>query len=1044
METYKTKHKPVLDYLLQQTSHGECPYINISIYGMNITGLLDSGANKIFINEQLANILMNLGIQLNVVDNSSCTIANNQELNCVGYLTIPIKLETQVHLFDVFVIPELRHELVLGTIFWIKMGIVPDLRNGSWHFATCEEIKNTLFCNSIQTADDLTLGQRNKLETIITDYFESIKNTKLGCTNIIEHTIETNSPPIKSKYYPVSPFMQKKIDEELEKMLELGVLERSTSGWSSPILMVPKKDSTYRFCVDFRKLNSVSEKWAYPLPIMSDILDKLGNAKYITTLDIQSAYWQIKLSDSSKKYTAFTVPNRGLFHFNRMPFGLSNAPATFQFLVDRLFGDLEFVFKYLDDIVIVTPDYDTHVKVLQEVLTRLTNANLTLNKDKCYFCKSELKFLGYVINRQGLLVDPEKVSAIVQLPRPKTVKEVRRLIGMIMWYRKYIANLSAIIEPLTNLTRKNVKFAWTTDCEQAFIKVKNALITAPILSCPNFNHEFILQCDASTEGLGCILSQFYDGREHVICYLSRTLTRSERNYSATELECLCVIWSIEKLRCYLEGTHFTVITDHHSLIWLLHNQRSGNGKICRWQLRLQQYDYTIVHRPGKYNIVADCLSRAVPENDEISNITITSDSVDKWYASLQSKIRKNPLNFPSFRISNDGSIYKHQGNNFSNTTNWKLVIPKYKRKEILKTHHDNPLTGAHFGIFKTYHRIFAKYYWPGMKSDIIRYINKCRICCSQKPEQKLKAGQMDTKLINVVRCWQYIAIDLMGPLPRSSKGNQYIFVVCDHFSKMTLIFALRKATTTSIIKLLEEHVFHLFGVPEFLKCDNGVQFKSRDFKKLLQDYNIKPLYNPLYHPAPNFSERANRVIKTMISSYVGDNHKTWDSHLSKLACAYRTAKHEVTNQSPYFVNFGCEMITNGRDYLLEREKLDSIHEGNDDVQKDNSLRLQKLAEIRKLVKERLEKSHEKSRHEYNLRHRPVQYKIGDLVWKKEHSLSSSAKEYAAKLGVRYTGPFRIKTKLGISVYEIEDDLGTSKGTWHVSHLKPHKDIDSDV
>lgn len=1034
LQNYNKSSKPILDYVLDQSNEGESPYVSVSMYGNEVKGLLDSGANQIFINDHLLNVLLNLGVKLKTVENTKCTVANNQELEIIGYMDVPIQLKNKIHIFQIFVIPQLRHKLVLGTVFWIKMNLIPDLRKGEFYFG---KESNDLNINSIKTADDLTLSQRHQLNKVIEEYFESSKHNKLGSTSLVEHIIKTDSPPIKSRYYPVSPFMQKLIDEEVTKMLELGVIEKSDSGWSSPILMVPKKDNSYRFCVDFRKLNAVTEKWAYPLPMISSILDKLGNARYLTTLDIQSAYWQINMSEDSKKYTAFTIPGRGLFQFRKMPFGLSNAPATFQSLVDKLFdASLEpYVFKYLDDIVVVTPDFESHLSVLAEVLKRLKDANLTLNKDKCQFCRSELKFLGYVVNRNGLYVDPSKVSAIVDLPRPKTSKAIRQFVGMVSWYRKFIPNMSSLIKPLTNLTQKKVKFTWSPECEQAFTEIKNLLVSAPILSCPNFDYDFILQCDASSKGLGSVLSQYYNGREHVICYLSRTLTKAEQKYTITELECLSVLWSMEKVRCYIEGKSTTIITDHHSLIWL-NNLKNPQGRLGRWALRLQQFDYKIIHRPGKFHAVPDCLSRAIPE---ISEILLDIDDLDPWYKNMISKVLTNPLKFSKFRVSDDKKLYKHIGKDYSEISSWKLVLPKSKRKEILKTFHDNPTTGGHLGIFKTYHRISDKYFWPGMKSDISKYVNKCKICSEHKPEQKLKAGEMGSKP-NINKCWQYIATDLIGPLPRSSKGNQFILVVCDFFSKFSLFFPLRRATATSIVRIMEEQVFLLFGVPEYIKCDNGVQYKSKEFKKLMSDYNVKINYNPLYHPEPNYSERVNRVIKTMIASYVGENHKKWDLHLSQLGCAYRTAKHEVTEKTPYLINFGCEMITNGNEYQFERDKENCLNKDDVNITETRSKEI-KLKALRDFVRTKLKTAHEKTKHNYNLRHRPVHYKVGDFVWKKEYTQSDAAKSYAAKLGKKYTGPFKIKKKLGINTYELEDDNGISKGCWHVKDLKPDKTID---
>lgn len=1042
ISNFETNCKPVLDYMLSQADDGECPYVRVRIYDICMNGLLDSGANKVFINEYTMDTLQDMGVKLQNVHEMSCTVANNEKLNCLGFMLVPIKLKGKTVIFEAFVLSNLRHNLVLGTDFWIKMGIIPDLKKGEWYFSGDGSDRDNLCINSIQTADDLSSSEKKTLNKIIDRYFDSVKNIKLGCTNLIEHKITLNTTkPVKLKNYPVSHAIMRKIDEEITKMLELGVIEKSNSSYSSPVLMIPKKDNSLRFCVDLRKINEISEKWAYPLPNLNSIIDRLGNAKYLTTLDIQSAYWQIKMHEGSKQYTAFSIPGRGIFHFNRMPFGLTNAPATFQALVDKLLGpELEpYCFKYLDDIVIVTPDAETHFKILEEVLERLLSAGLTLNRDKCQFCRSELKFLGYVINRQGLHVDPEKVSAIVNMPRPVKPKEVRRILGMISFYRRFVPNLSTIITPLTNLTRKNAKFVWTSECEKAFQNIKNCLISPPILSCPNFNEEFIVECDASSYGLGAVISQHYNNQDHVICYLSRTLTKCEKKYTVTELECLSVIWAVEKARCYLEGTHFTVITDHYSLLWL-HNLKNPQGRLGRWALRLQAYDFTIKHKPGKDHKVPDCLSRQIKPL-EMSNVKVNSRKLDKWYTKMRNDVISNPLKFPNWRVSGE-LLYKNTKNNSMDRASysWKTVVPKYDRNNILKIHHDDPLTGGHLGIFKTYNKINNNYFWPGMKSDIRKYVNACKVCCEHKPEQRMKAGMMGEKP-TIVRCWQYVASDLIGPLPRSSKGNQFILVYSDYFSKFSLFFPLRKATASKVSELIEQ-TFLIFGVPEFLKSDNGVQYTSKEFTALLKKYNVKSLKNPLYHPEPNFTERVNRVFKTMISCYVKENHKKWDQHLYELGCAYRTAKSEVTGMTPYYINFGSEMVVNGNEYGMERAKSECNLEKDVDNIEGNKIenKVSRLEELRRVLKEKLKTVHEKSKHRYNLRHRPVQFQIGDYVWKKEYNLSDSSKNFTAKLGKKYGGPFRVKRKLGINVYELEDDTGSSKGNWHIKDLKLYESI----
>lgn len=1037
------KDRIVLDYVLAHVGPGECPYLKVNILGLEFYGLLDSGANKVFVGEKGWIKLKNLGVKLDPNRTATCTVANNETCLCIGIACVPVRVRDVVRIVDLYIVPELRHELILGIDFWVKLGIVPDMRKGEWHFS--DEDFSAPELSLIQCEADLGADQRARLDAVVSAYFNKIGD-KLGCTSVVKHKIITNSEPIKQRYYPVSPFKQKIIDEEVDKMLAAGVIERSSSSWSSPVLLVPKRDGTQRFCVDFRRLNRACAKDAYPLPYISATLNKLGGARYLSSLDMQSAYWQIEMEESSKQYTAFTVPGRGLFQFCRMPFGLSNGPALFQRLIETVLGpELEtYVFCYLDDVIVVTPTFEKHIEVLTEVFRRLETAGLTLNKEKSKFCRSELKYLGYLVNRNGISVDPSKVQAITDMPAPKNITEVRRVLGMISWYRKFVPKYSDVISPLTRLLRKGIKFVWDESCEKAFQDIKNALISAPILTCPNFEHEFTLATDASNYAVGAILSQFYDGREHVICYISRTLSRQERVYSATERELLAVLFAVEKLRCYLEYTKFTVITDHYSLKWL-DNLKDPQGRLGRWALRLQQFDYTVVHRKGRDHHGPDLMSRAVPETSgelETSNIEL-QDIKDKWYIKLRKRILENPLSYPQWRVSDD-KIYKYVELDIpelrEDAEYWKLVIPKEKRKEVIYSCHDIP-TAGHLGVHKTYHRVSRLYYWPCLRADVARYVKECLTCQRVKPEQKLPAGHMGGH-VAAHRTWQIISMDLFGPLPKSKHGNLYIFVVTDTFSKMNRFFAIRRANAQTIVKLVEEQIILRFGVPEVIRCDNGKQFKGCNFDQLAKKYGTRILFNPNHYPPPNLTERVNRVLKTMISAFVTDTQRVWDENLTSFECAVNTSVHQITSHTPYFINFGCEMILHGSEYQ-RATILDDINNSDTDSVKDKEppdkvvKKVEILDKLRNFVSKKLEKAHLKNREQYNLRRRDVHFPVGSLVWKRLYALSDAGNYFSAKLAGKFEGPYKVKKKCGYCVYELVDKDNKSKGRWHVQDLKPY-------
>lgn len=1036
-ESTNFNNKPIIDYILAHAKGDERPYLEIKILGIKFLGLLDSGASRTILGSSGWDKLRSLNLPITSPAVKRVTVANGENCEVLGSITVPVQLKDKIKVLDLLVIPGLSHTLILGADFWRIMEIVPNLSQDVWKFSVdTVEIAET----SLLPYTELSNEQSETLNKLIDETFADMPD-KIGCTHLVQHRIVTQAEPIKQRYYPVSPVVQKSVDEELDKLLKEGIVEPSNSPWASPIILVRKKDNSYRFCVDYRKLNKVTEKDAYPLPRITSTLDKLRDARYLSTLDIKSAFHQIPLEESSKKYTAFTVPNRGLFQFKRLPFGLSNSPATWQRFIDCvLSNDLEpYVFVYLDDIVVVTQEFQKHLSILREVFSRIRSAGLTVSREKCIFCKPELKYLGYVIDRNGLHVDNDKVSAILNIPTPANVTEVRRVIGMMSWYRRFIPNFSTLTAPLTNLVKKNVKFRWNDDCENSFRVLKEALVSAPVLCCPDYNLPFVIQCDCSGYGIGAVLSQPHPEGERVIAYISRSLNKHERNYSTVERECLAVLDSITRLRPYIEGVKFTVITDHHSLIWLS-NLKDPRGRLSRWAVSLQQYDFEILHRKGKDHLVPDCLSRAVPKIDLVNSENHDDADIayneDTWYNNLINKVVKDPAKYPSWRVINK-RLYKYVKCKYPDLSEpeidcWKEVVPKKARTKLISLAHDL-ITSGHLGTFKTYNKLCNRYYWPKMRSDVGSYVRKCKVCSCHKVEQKAPAGFMVSRPY-VNQPWELISADLVGPLPKSSHGYIYILVVVDYFSKFPLFFPLRRATVQPIVKAIEDHVFMQYGVPSSIIVDNGVQFRSREFTKLMNSYNVKIRYTANYHPQANPTERMNRVLKTVLSSFIEDNQRIWDTLLHKVGCAIRSAKHEVTGNTPYFINYGREMILDG-----QRNKFQDDVDGEIQVKRVNTEVEQRKKGFQQLyadIHRRLSKASTKASARYDLRRRDIQYVVGQQVYKRNYVLSDAAKYYSAKLAPKFVGPYIIHKRCSPWMYELKDMNGVLKGVWSVKDLKP--------
>lgn len=417
-------------------------------------------------------------------------------------------------------------------------------------------------------------------------------------------------------------------------MIRLGVIEASNSPVASPIVPATKKDDSVRLCLDSRKLNDMTVRDKFPVPNINHIFARMRKCTYISSIDLASAFWQVNLSNerlsgqfaSSRELTAFVFPGRGLFHFQRMPFGLMNSPATMCRLMYKVLGhDLEpSVFVYIDDIVILAQSFQHMLQLLAEVGKRLSAANLSVNLEKCRFFVKEAKYLGYLISAGGLRADPDKLRTMQEYPTPRSVKEVRRFLG---YYRRLIKGYSEIAVPLTDLLRKTSKlFTWTAETEEAFKKLRNAMCTSPVVANPDFTVEFCIQCDASDTAAGAVLTQVQEGIEKVIAFFSHKWLPAEKNYAATEKEAACVLKAIEQFRCYVYGQPFTVITDAKALTHIKSIRTDGSSRLSRWALDLNQHPMTIKHRSGKLSVVPDALSRVVCALETMDSASV----VDSW------------------------------------------------------------------------------------------------------------------------------------------------------------------------------------------------------------------------------------------------------------------------------------------------------------------------------------------------------------------------------------------------------------------------------
>lgn len=797
------------------------------------------------------------------------------------------------------------------------------------------------------------------------------------------------------------------------------------------------KPNKVRLCLDARKLNLATKKDAYPLPSIEGIFARLPKANLISKLDLKDAYWQVALDDDSKPLTAFTVPGRPLYQFVVMPFGLCNAPQTMCRLIDEIIPpDLRHcVFGYLDDLVIVSEDFESHLEVLVRIASQFRKANLTLNIGKSKFCVVKVNYLGYVIGNGGITTDPEKVSAILNWPIPNNLKQVRGFLGIAGWYRRFIENFSTEVFPITELLSCKKKFIWTKEAQGAFERIKILLTTAPVLINPDFSKKFFVHCDASDFGIGAVLVQLDENsQERPIAYMSRKLNSAQRNYSVTERECLAALEAIKRFRCYIEMQEFEVVTDHASLVWLM-RQPNLSGRLARWVFQLQAFKFTVSHRKGSENIVPDALSRSV--SAEVNSLTLIEPEIDlnsshfedEDYEELKVKIRENEEKYPDLRIVDKYVYFRtehYTGDETQEQEAWKLWIPKNLREQVLTRAHSSEIC-CHGGICKTLDLIRRSFYWPGMVRDVRKFIQNCEVCKTTKAPNFVTKPPMGKQLTSI-RPFQRLYIDLLGPYPRSKSGFIGLLIVLDHFSKFHWICPLRKFTSNVIQDFLEKQIFHVYGVPEVILSDNGSQFKSNEFNAFLTSYGVSHTYTAYYSPQSNASERVNRSLIAGIRAYLKNDHRLWDEKLSFISCALRNSIHQSLNISPYHALYGINMITHGSSYALLKN-VQMLDEPSMKLSRDDQLQ-----NLREDIRKSIKSAYEKTRDQYNLRTRIQSFNVGQEVFRRNFAQSSSEKAFNAKLAPLFIKS-RVREKLGQHYYILEDLQGKLIGTFHVKDMR---------
>ena len=1046
--------RPVLSSL---NSCRDCR-IAVDVANHQVLALVDSGANVSVISTDYVSDLPACKYPQSPVDISLLSV-NGEKLEVASVVNIPIKFGNYSVVHQFYVSPSVKRDVIIGHDFLLSHGVTLDFANQMFIIANIPLPMLSIGANSINAVSGkstLSPDQLQHLHSLLMKY-AGLHDGKPGRTDLATHRIETcDARPVRAYRKPLSPIDIAEIDKQLDEMLANGIVSPSESSWSSPVLLVNKSDGTKRFAIDFRRLNAVTRKIVTPMPLQTEFFDRLGKAKFITTLDLKSGYWQIPVHPPDRCKTAF-VTHRGLFQFNMMPFGLTNAPFSFQTLMNKVLADLIFrrnVLVYVDDIIIWSSSFEEHMELLEEVFRRLQQAGLKLNLKKCKLFTNEVKFLGHIVNANGVRVDPAKLAAIANYPQPTTAAALRRFYGMASYLRRHVPNFAALSAPLCNMLGvPESEFKWDDGLSQAFNALRLAIANAVQLIHPRFDRPFRIAADASDLAIGCMLSQLDDdGVDCPIAFASRKLLPAEMNYSTTEKEALALVYATQQFRHYIYGSPIVMLSDHKPLLGLRTSTKL-NARMQRWVLWLEQFNFDIAYVPGPKQIVADALSRAPSDFDDrfddlafppiVRRIDLTADCrvEDTTIRHLQlqdpvfgevlqqlgvSRRTKPTGNSPDARrlankfkrIREINGIFYLQDHNRN-----LLLVPEALRSEVLFFCHSSSMAG-HLGIKATLERLQSAYYWPSMGNDTRRFVLACEACGQSKPQNRQTTAPLSS--LTASRPLEFVSMDIVT-LPYTPRGHVACLVITDLFTKWAEAFPLRSHSAEDIYPFVLDFIAR-YGIPDTLLTDQGGEFENVLLDKLYDQLGLRKIRTAAYHPQTDGqAERFNRSLIEMLRATTTDRNVHWDDVLAPVLFAYRSAVNSSTGFSPYEMLYGRAPKLPGHLVLGEfvaARKLPEAH----------VTALQRI--LRKMWEEanrHLDAARATQKRYYDRFTTERRFEVGDLVW-------ISAPPRTQKLLPRYIGPFRVEKRfanmVNYRVRKVDNDPRFQPFVVNIERLKP--------
>ena len=897
--------------------------------------------------------------------------------------------------------------------------------------------------------EHLSETERKEISTLIDKYPDvfSLDPNDIGhCTILPQRLILKDNTKISCiPPYRIAPQLQPIVHAYVDKLYQAKVIQKSTSPFCSPLLLVKKAGSSpsqplveqYRVVHDFRKLNNNTIRDAYPLHNIHDLIDKVAGAKFWSVIDLSSGFWNQSLHKSSRPYTAFAVPGKGHYEYTRTAQGLANSPAAFQRLLDFVVQGLPGVYVYIDDVIVATNTMENHVATLAEVFKRFRKYNLKCRPKKIQLLTKEINYLGYNLTQgKGIRAGEAKTKVIKDFKSPTDITEIRRFLGLCSFFRRTIPDFSTKAQPLTRLTRKDAEWKkgkLPNEAENAFQALKAELIKRPCLQPPDFTKPFILTVDASTKGLGAILSQEHGTSEHPIAYGSRALNDTEQKYAPFRLEYLALLWACKHFKPYLVGKRFQVRTDHKPL--LSFNKEKGSV-YDRYLLELSEFDFEMKYLPGN-KMPADFLSRietdekkekkgAEKEIHEITNVSqminISSSQLkelqqqDKFIKALAIYLRYGSL--PQHHILREYVLQECKNAQIQNGIVMKgkqAFTPHGLKMNLIHLAHDTPMSG-HFSTEKTLAKL-NNWYWPEQKEDVKVYCRSCPVCLSNNPTALPIAAL--GKLQEAKDFNDRVHIDLLGPLPNNS-GYKYAVVMVDAYSKFLQVAAATSKEMNEISQIFFNHWICSFGPCKQLVSDLGKEFKNQMFSLLSKQYGIHQSFTTANHPMANgMAERAVQAVLTYIRKYVQGNE--WVHLLSPLTFAHNTTVRKPTGYSPYEAVFGRKTKTPG-DLNNNRPNYSS----NPLVDIHNTIQ-----SIKGEIESTQEKFYKSMKDSYDKRIRFNSIQEGDKVY----VIRPHKGNQFQKFQQRFEGPYSVLHKTQNNNLQLKHCVSHKPKTIHINNVK---------